>query len=211
MLNQEQEAFTKAFSYPDALSHREISTVFIRALRKALEVAKMKKAPQVNASNTEREFPKLTASKRRADESLISGYSSEPASRRPEPWNPFDLRPEVQDTTGELATTSSRKLGVSQVGLPYAAVVVSYASLEQPSGTHKPPVMGPDNSESAASSEEAHRRMSLGDVYLHLCGMPDCTTSNAHVVTNIAPTAERQKRPPSTSQGLRTRATFCGG
>jgi hypothetical protein len=69
MLNQEQEAFTKALSDADALSDPEVSTVFIRALRKTLAAAKMKKIPEANAasnSNTEREFPQLTACKRKA-------------------------------------------------------------------------------------------------------------------------------------------------
>jgi hypothetical protein len=71
--------------------------------------------------------------------------------------------------------------------------------------------MGSDHSEPAASSEVAHRRMSLGDVSGPLCGMPNGTTSNAHVVTNVAPAAERQNKTPSTSQVLWTRATFCRG
>jgi hypothetical protein len=50
MLNQEQEAFTKALSDPDALSDTEVSTVFIRALRKGLAADKMKKIPEANAS-----------------------------------------------------------------------------------------------------------------------------------------------------------------
>jgi hypothetical protein len=167
MLNQEQEAYTKALSDPNALSNPEVSAVFIRALSKALAAAKMKKAPETNAANastTEREFPQLTASKRKADELSSSGCSSEPANRCPVPGNQFDLRPEAQDTTGELAATSSQQLSVSEGGLPCAAVVASYASPQQPSGTHKPPAMGSDHSEPAASSEAAHRRMSLGDV-----------------------------------------------
>jgi hypothetical protein len=36
MLNQEQEAFTKVLSDPDALSDPEVSAVFIRAIKKAL-------------------------------------------------------------------------------------------------------------------------------------------------------------------------------
>jgi hypothetical protein len=209
MLNQEQEAFAKAVSDPDALSEPEVSTVFIRALRKALAAAII--IPEANAANTEREFPQLTACKRKADELSSPGCSSEPASRRPAPGNQLDLGPEAQGTTGELAATSSRQLGVSEGGLLYAAVVAGYASPQQPSGTRKPPAMGSDHSEPAASSEAAHRRMSLGDVSGPLCGMPNGTTSNTHVVTNAAPAAERQNKTPSTFQVLRTHATFCRG
>jgi hypothetical protein len=70
MLNQEQQAFTKALSDPDALSEPEVSIVFIRALRKALAATKMKNIPETNAastSNTEREFPQLTDCKSKAD------------------------------------------------------------------------------------------------------------------------------------------------
>jgi hypothetical protein len=66
MLNQEQEAFSKALLDPDALPDPEVSTVFIRTLRKALAAAKMK-TPAANAANTKREFPQLTAGKRKAD------------------------------------------------------------------------------------------------------------------------------------------------
>jgi hypothetical protein len=76
MLNQEQEDFTKALSDPDALSDPEVSTVFIRALRKALAATKMKNIPEANAANTEREFPQLTAYKRKADKLSSSGCSS---------------------------------------------------------------------------------------------------------------------------------------
>jgi hypothetical protein len=118
-------------SVPDALSDPKVSTVFIRALRKALAAAKMKKAPETNAastSNTERKFPQLTASKRKADKLSSSGCSSEPASRGPAPGNQFDLVPEAQDSEGELAATSNRQLGVYECGLPFAAVVAGYAS-----------------------------------------------------------------------------------
>jgi hypothetical protein len=212
--NQEQEPFAKALLDTDALSNPEVSPVIIRALKKALAAAKIKKAPETNAasaSTTEREFPQLTASKRKADELSSSGCSSEPAICRPVPGNQFDLGPEAQDTTGGLAATSSWQFGVSEGGLPYDAVVVGYASPQQPSGTHKPPAMGSDHSEPAATSEAAHRRMSLGDVSRPLCGLSDGTTSNAHVVTTVAPAAERQNRTPSTSQGLWTHATFCRG
>jgi hypothetical protein len=38
--------------------------------------------------------------------------------------------------------------------------------------------------------------MSLADVSGLLCGMPDGTTSSAHVFTKVAPAAERQNKTP---------------
>jgi hypothetical protein len=198
-LNQEQEAFTKALPDPDALPDPEVSTVFIRALRKVLAASKMKKTPEANAastSNTEREFPQLTASKRKANELSSSGCSPEPASHFPAPGNQFDLGPEAQDTTGELAATSSRKLSMSEGGLPYATVVTSYASPQQPSGTHKPPAMGSDHSEPAASYEAAHRRVSWRRVRASVwharwhhfkcpCGHQYCPAAERHNKTPI--------------------------
>jgi hypothetical protein len=208
MLNQEQEAFTKALSETDALSDPEVSTVFIRALRKTLAATKMKRIPEANAANTEREFPQLTACKRKTDELSSSGWSSESASHRSATGNQLDLGPEAQDTTGELAATSIRQLSVSEGGLPYSAVVAGYASPQQPTGTHKPPAMGSDHSESAASSEATHRRMSLGDVSGPLCDMPNGTTSNAHVVTKVVPAAERQNKPPIYVSGVEDTRDF---
>jgi hypothetical protein len=46
-----------------------------------LAAAKIKKAPEVNAANTEREFPQLTARKGEADELSSSGCRlSQPAA-----------------------------------------------------------------------------------------------------------------------------------
>jgi hypothetical protein len=127
---------------------------------------------------------------------------SQPASRRPAPGNPFVDGLEAQGTTGELAAQSSRQLGLTEGGLPYAAVIVGYAGQQQPSGTRKPPAMGSDYSEPAASSEAAHRRMSLGDMSGPLCGMPYGTNSSAHVDTNAAPAAERQNKTPIYVSGV---------
>jgi hypothetical protein len=93
MLSQEQKAFIKA------LSHSELSTVFLRELRKAMVAAKKKKvpaAPKANASNdsahqresgfggeaqTSCAFPQLTPSKPKADEFSSSDCSmSQPAA-----------------------------------------------------------------------------------------------------------------------------------
>jgi cytochrome c553 len=52
--------------------------------------------------------------------------------------------------------------------------------------------------------------MSLGEMSRPLCGMPDSTTSSAHVDTSVAAAAERQNKTPSTSQVVDT-CGFCHG
>jgi hypothetical protein len=199
MMKQEELAFIKPMSYIEA------SSVFLRKLRKAMAAAKKKKDLAASNANdtrasalepnsgvgseaqTSRDFSQLNASKRKAEELSRSDCPSESATRRPAPGLLFDDGPTTQGTTGELAAQSSRQLGPTEGGLAYAAVVVGHAGPQQPSGTHKPQAKGSGLPEPAVSSEAAHRRMSQGDMSGPLWGMPDGTTSSAHVVNTAHP------------------------
>jgi hypothetical protein len=93
MLKQEELPFIKA------ISHTELSSVFLRELRKAMAAAKRKKALVASKaiawsasalehnsgvgseSQNSRDFPQLNASKRKAEELSSSNCQSEPASQ----------------------------------------------------------------------------------------------------------------------------------
>ena len=200
MPKQEELAFIKA------IVSIEVSPEFVQELKKPVAARKKKKALAVKASverphgvgedRTSRDSP-LIASKRKAEELSSSDCPSEPDNRRPAPWNMFDDGPEAQNTTGEQAALSSRKLGSTEGRLAYASVAAGVASQQQPSGPHNSTAKGSVPNKPAASSETATRRMSLVDVLGPLCGMPDGATPNAQVVINTsALEGERQNKNP---------------
>jgi hypothetical protein len=125
--------------------------------------------------------------KRTADKLSSSDGPSEPTGRCPAPGHLFGEGPASLGAMGELAADSSRQLGPTDGGLAYVAVVVGCAGPQQPNGPHKTKAKVSDHSEPATSSEAAITRMSLGDMFRPLCGMPDGTTSKALVATASLP------------------------
>jgi hypothetical protein len=96
---------------------------------------------------------------------------------------------------GELAAQRSRQVGSAEGELEYAAVVAGRAGPQQPTGPHKPPAKGSDQSEPAVSSEAATRRISLGGMPGPLRGMSDGSTLSAQEATSsVAPAGERQNK-----------------
>jgi hypothetical protein len=153
MLRQEELAFIKA------ISNIDLSPVFLRGLRKAVEAGKEKalaasKANTTSASALERQMrvgnealtsrdsQQLAVRERKAKRAFQLRLPSEPASRRPAPGHLFSDGPPAQGTTGELAAQSNRQVGSTEGGLTYAAVVAGRADPQQPSGPHKPPAKG---------------------------------------------------------------------
>jgi len=213
MLRQEELPFIKA------VGSMELSPVLLRELRKAMAAAKKKKALSAPTSNKSAsallhsggagggvrnplDSVKPNVCKRKAEELSSQYCTTEPASRRRAPGYLFEDGPEVQGTTGELAAQSSQQLGSAEGRLAYATVVAGVASLQMPSGPHKSSANGSAPAEPAASPETAIRRMSLGDMSVPLCGMPDGATINAQVATSsAAPIGERHNKTPSTLQG----------
>jgi len=214
MLRQEELAFIKA------LSNVEVFPLFLRELKKAVAAGKKKAlaAHKANASAgerpsgvgeacTSRDPLLLSAPKRKAEELSGSDCPSEPASRRPAPEHPLDNGPSAQGTTGEKDAQSSRQLGPSEGRLAYAsggwdcqpapakwdAQVQAKVSV---------------STETAASSEAAPRRMSLGDMSGPLCGMPQGTTSSDQVDNAAAPATKRQNRTPIYVTGVTDTRSF---
>jgi hypothetical protein len=156
MLKQEELTFIKA------ISHTELSSVFLREMRKAMAAAKKKKkkkalaaskANATSASALERNngvrseaqtFHDLPQPKRKAEELSSSDSPSEPANRRPASGHLFDDGPGAKGTMGKLAAQSSRQLGSTEGGPAFAAMVAGHASPQQPSGTHKSLTKGSD-------------------------------------------------------------------
>ena len=75
-------------------------------------------------------------------------------------------------------------------------MVAEVVNMHLPSETHMYAAKVSVSSETAAPSEAAPMRMSLGDMSGPLCGMPQGTITSAQVVNAAAPAAERQNRTP---------------
>ena len=133
--------------------------------------------------------PQLPVIKRTADELPNSDGPSEPAGRCPAPGHVFGDGPASLGSTSELAAESSRQLGRTD-----GALVAGRAGPQRPYGQHKPQAKGSEHTEPAASSEAVPRRMTLGDMFGPLCGMPD-GTSNALVATVSRPQSNGKIRP----------------
>jgi hypothetical protein len=121
MLRREELAIIKV------VSNIELSSVFLRELRKAVAAGKKRaisatKAIAASASalegpsgvggeaRTSRDHPRLHVSKRKAEELSTSDYPSEPARRWPTPGHLFDDGHVVQGTTGVIGGQSMRQL-----------------------------------------------------------------------------------------------------
>ena len=91
--------------------------------------------------------PSLNAGKRKANEMVNSGASTEPANRRPAPAAAFT------SVTGEQAALGSWQLRPTQDWVTYAASLAGPVVLSKPSGSLKPTAMDSDMSEPAVSSE----------------------------------------------------------
>jgi hypothetical protein len=119
MLRQEELAFIKA------ISTLQLSPAVLRELRKALSRRKepvgqarsRSTAPGGGAGDPQRPTGQL-AGKRKANELASSGESSEPANRRPAPYDgPAPLPASAPAVTGEHAASCSRQLGPPEGGV----------------------------------------------------------------------------------------------
>jgi hypothetical protein len=200
MLRQNELAFLKA------LSSAQMSPALFRELRTMLAAAKMKKKrPTVPAGikGTTSECglaPSERSSgftgKRKANEMVSYGDSSDPAIRRPAPGAGSAPRPvSPVKVTCEKPASGGRQLGSPEGATSYAAVVAAPVAPHPPSGPRTPTAKGLDLSEPAGSSEPATRRMS-DDISGPMSGMPTGTTSATHVATTCVPAGERPNKTP---------------
>jgi len=197
MLRQEELVFMKS------MSTAKHSPVFLHELRKAMASGKKNLAPtnanvssvsaiesQHAASNeaqTSCEFYQLLASKGKAYKLTSSGGITEPASHLPAPKH-LVCGPGLHRRT---SGAGSRELD-PEFGLAYAAIVAVLADPQQPRGPYKPLPKGLDDFKSAASSKEAIRCVSLGDMSGSVYGMPDGTIVNAEMtIYSVAPAGQR--------------------
>jgi hypothetical protein len=159
MLKQEDLAFLKAIS-----AVRQ-SPALLREPRKALVASKEKRAVALCKAGGSARAPTRRQIKKKASQ-LGTDSSGEPATRRPAP----DLASgssssAFTSTEGQVAQSSQEPQRPE-----YAAVAAGRAALSL-SGPLKPTVMESDESDSAASSEAANRRMSQ-DMSGPLSGTP---------------------------------------
>ena len=159
----------KELAFISAISNVDLSPVILRGLRKTVAAGKKKavESSKANATSasalerlsrvasealtsrdqsrvasealTSRDSPQLPVRETKAKRTFQLRLPSELASRRPAPGHLFSDGPTAQGNTGELAAQSSRKVGSTEGGMAYAAVVDGRAGPQQPSGQHKPP------------------------------------------------------------------------
>jgi hypothetical protein len=126
-----------------------MSPALLKELR--LAMARWKK-PAVPAGRRSTSSGRTSASqqlagKQKANELASSGYSTEPANRRPAPGAGSLSLPATSAVMGEQAASGSWQPGPSGVGAMYAAVLSGSVAPSQPSGTLKPTAMESDSSE----------------------------------------------------------------
>ena len=190
MLRQEELAFFKA------ISTMQLSPAILNELRMAL--SRRKKMPVVPvgmrrtiSTSGARDPQSLLAGKRKSNKLASSGYSVDPAIRRPAPdAGSAPLPANSSEVTGEHAASCSRHLVSPEGGETYAAVLDGSAAPHQSSGPLKPTAMDSDPSESAVSTEIVNRRMS-SDMSGPQSDKPDGTTQNAQVANNCLSAGER--------------------
>jgi len=211
MLRQEELAFVKA------ISTLQPSLALLKELRTALLTRKnnMKTEGARRGCGTtlcggpkaSQRPPNLNTGKRKANERVNSGDTTEPANRRPAPGAGSAPLPAFTSFTGEQAASRSRQLGPPEGGVTNAAVLAGPVDPSQPSGSLKPIAMDSDISETAVSSETANRRMCI-NMSVSLSDMPDGTTLNAQVASNCLPTGQRPNKTPIFISGFRDTRTF---
>jgi len=151
--------------------------------------------------------PSLKAGKRKANELVSSGGSSQPANRRQGPGVGCAPLPAFISVTGEQAALGSRQIGPPEDGVTYAATLGGPVTRSQPSGSLKPTAMNSDMSEPAVSSETANRHVS-SDISGPLSDMPDGATLNAQVANSCLPAGERPNKTPIFISGVRDTRAF---
>ena len=188
------------------------SLALLKELRTALALSKKKRKTVVSAGShgttlsgapqASQHPPSLKAGKRKANELVSSGGSTEPANRCPALGTGCAPLPAFTSVTGEQAALGSRQLGPPEGGVTYAAALDGPVATSQPSGSLKLIAMDSDISEPADSSETANRRMS-SDMSGPLSDTPDGTTLNAQVANTCLPARERPNNTPISISSVR--------
>ena len=138
MLRQEELAFFKA------ISTLQLSPAILKELRMALSRRKKKPAVPAGSRSTapwgvvgapQRTSGQLVG-KRKANELVSSGDTSEPTNRRPAPSEgSAPLPASAPAVTGKEAESCSRQLGQPEGGSTYAAVLAGSVDPFRPSGS----------------------------------------------------------------------------
>ena len=154
MLRQEELAFVKAISTMQ-LSPAMLKNGFVSA-KEASGACRDSQHHICKWSQSPQSLPSLLAGKRKANELVILGDSSEPANRRPATGAGSAPLPAV---TGEHAASCSRHIVSPEGGETYAAILDGSVAPFQPSGPLMPTAIDSDPCECAVSTETVNRRM----------------------------------------------------
>jgi hypothetical protein len=211
MLKLREPAFIKA------MSNTELSSVFLRELKKAMEAAKNKKglaayktgSTTASASRARLRPPakfRSPSGKLKSSPARTSRVSQS-SNKHPAPGHLFDEGPGAHGTTGQQDAQCSRQLGPYDDGIAYAVVVAGHAGPHQPSGKHKPQNKAQGFLKRYLSGT-AFRRMSERDMSGPLCGMPDGTTSSFHAVNTCTPAGHRPNKTPIFITGVNDTRVF---
>jgi hypothetical protein len=85
--------------------------------------------------------PNLNVGKRKANELVNSGDSTQPANRRPAPGAGSAPLRAFTSATGEQAALGRRQLGSLEGGVTYEALLAGPLAPSQPTGSFKPTAM----------------------------------------------------------------------
>ena len=139
---------------------KELRMAFSRRKKKPVVPAGIRSTTSASGARAPQRLPSLLAGKRKSNELVSLGDSSEPANRRPATGAGSAPLPAV---TGEHAASCSWHLvPPEEGGETYAAVLAGSVAPLQPSGSLKPTAMDSDPSESAVSFETVNSPSARG-------------------------------------------------